>query len=182
MCLFCPSLSLCVCERVQSMLLRKGGRRRGAWTTMAMVFLLFLFFLMSSSSSSPVLLSSANSRSPKFAGSEYFFLWDLLLGRFLQSWDLLFWDISATFSGCPSPHYWLLSSRSPKWGPMCVSLSPALCVSLSSSLSRALSRSPSALLRPDFLPLLSEQCKGFCITVDWIQAGERKQRGFKIQA
>ncbi len=109
------SLSLSLCERGQSMLLCKGGRKRGAWTTMAMAFLLFLFLLMSSSSSSsPVLLSSANSRSPKFAGSEYFFVWDLLLGRFLQSWDLLFGDISATFSGCPSPHYWLLSSRSPK--------------------------------------------------------------------
>jgi hypothetical protein len=78
------------------------------------VLVVLVFLMSSSSSSSAVLLSSANSRSPKFAGSEYFFLWDLLLGRFSQSWDLLFGDISATFSECPSPHYWLLSSRSPK--------------------------------------------------------------------
>ncbi len=42
---------------------------------------------------------------------------------------------------------------------LCLCLSSLLCLSLSSSLSRALSRSPSPLLRPDFLPLLSEQCK-----------------------
>jgi hypothetical protein len=114
------------------------------------------------------------------------FLVGLAFGEVFTVLGLAFWRyFGDLFRVSKSP---LLASQfqvSKMRSHVCVALSR--CLSLSSplsswSLSRALSRSPSPLLRPDFLPLLSEQCKGFCITVDWIQAGERKQRGFKIQA
>jgi hypothetical protein len=165
------------------MLLCKGGRKRGAWTTTAMAFLLFLFFLTSSSSSSsPVLLSSANLQVPStFSCGTCFWGGFYSLGTcFLEIFRRPFPGVQVPIIGFSVPD---LQNEVP-----CVCRSLALCLclsplfSLSWSLSRALSRSPSPLLRPDFLPLLSEQCKGFCITLDWVQAGERKQKGFKIQA
>jgi hypothetical protein len=167
------------------MLLCKGGRKRGAWTTMAMAmaFLLFLF----SSCPPPLRLHRCSSllQTPGLQNLQVpstFSCGTCFWGRFCSLGTCFLEIFRRPFPGVQVPIIGFSVPDLQNEVP-CVCRSLALCLCLSSSsLSRALSRSPSPLLRPDFLPLLSEQCKGFCITVDWIQAGERKQRGFKIQA
>ncbi len=169
------------------MLLCKGGRKRGAWTTMAMAFLLLLF----SSCPPPLRLQRCSSlvQTPglqnlqvpsTFSCGTCFWGGFRSLGTcFLEIFRRPFPSVQVPIIGFSVPD---LQNEVP-----CVCRFLVLCHSLSSSLSlfvplsRALPLSVSSA-SSRFLPLLSEQCKGFCITVDWIQAGERKQRGFKIQA